>query len=176
VTEQRLADEMAQTYQWMLSLEGIHCKITPRDERQFLKMARKCIDHAVDGKVYVGWAVDFYRQRGTPAFVNRICSDQVFSQFITERAAHKPPTKLRVELQLGMVQDELIRGRTPEQIIGDSELELGVVVRYAVAYASGLTEWVERLRVDAEYNMSINPDYRSLLVSFFNNDAETEND
>lgn len=141
-------------------------KRTPARERQWNRIARACIENNVSADEYVSWAYNFYRVGFPVVYVNMVASPKTFTTYLQQKGDYDRRFDVSIRLQFVRLQDELNRGRALEEVLLDSELDLGVVFRYAVASRMGNPSLAARFQLDAERELLTEPRYRNALSGY----------
>ena len=125
-----------------------------RNDKAWLKLSDLLLSQSVPAETYMRWCFDFYRNyyRRIP-YVNQVASEKTFNLFLAQRGDDYERRKAEIRLQLDTLQTQLRLGKSPQDIITDKFLEIGPVLRYALAVKAGHPEWAEHLKDAADVEM-----------------------
>lgn len=161
--------EMREDFMVLRQMSNSYYRVNPKDEKQWEHLAETLVRNKIPHRQYLKWAYEFYKRRFPVPLVGPIASDNAVKIFLDREPFmrdQKFDTALKCALQGDTLAFELKKGRTHQEIVEDSSLELGVVFRYAIAHSAGLRELAEKLRGQAERELHFNPHYREILGTF----------
>lgn len=144
-----------------------HYQVVKKDEARWVSLAKMLIARGLDGGHYVKWMYDFYTTLRPVAYPKQIASPKSL-QIYLQRASYNPSERLatlrvKVDIQLEVVRQQLSLGRTLRAILEDTSLEIGPVIRYVLAHRGGLADLACGFRAEAERAIGLEPLYKTVL-------------
>jgi hypothetical protein len=163
---ENLSADLRGAYARLRRLTNPNFQHRSKHERMWNNLARILAESGISGKPYVKWAYEFYQRRQPTVWPEQITSPKTVKIYREREPDHRNTLKLLCELQMDTIRVLLDRGKTPREVVEDLSLDLGVVVRYALARQAGLEDLVQQLRVDAEDELFFEPLCREWLGQF----------
>ena len=160
---ERAVVDMKELYTRLRGLTARNVGHSSHHEKKWFALAYELIARNLNPCRYIKWAYDFFRRTNPDVYVTMITSPKILLVFLTEHPNYEAEVRLIIQLQADTLNRQLALGRSPQEIIEDSFLELGPVIKYALALSHDVPAYAERLRRAAELEMASEPLYQTLL-------------
>lgn len=163
-----VADELRNVYTRHRQMDFPRYRPTEGDHPYWLKLAREIVNNGLNPRHYITHMYERTRERQPIVFVRQITSPKLVKLYVSS-APSKPEEiefdlRLKIICQLHTIDRELALGRTLEEVLSDSSLAIGAVVRYATAIGGGFEQLADQFREAAEREIYFEPLYKKLLT------------
>jgi hypothetical protein len=126
----------------------------------FLLLANECNPFA-----YMSFAFDACSHLGT-VYPNMVTTGHMVQKYVMERPDIESDLKLLIKLQADSISHLLKRGRSLEEVLLDTTLELSAVFRFALAWSENRHDIAARFREAAQRMLTFQPLYKQLLAKW----------
>lgn len=164
---ERTVTALRQSYAQMRSFYSPHGRYRALAEHDKLweKIAPTLLERGINPYHFVKTTFEFhlYELRKPAAWVKEVASMKAIDRYMERHSDRDRELRLLLRLQLETVRVLMQQGRSVEDIIKDTTLELNVVVRYALARKFDHTELAKKLLPDASLDINYEPVYQQFL-------------
>ena len=160
---ERVVGEMTELYTQLRGLTASRAAKAIGPMKKWYELAVEIVSRGINPRRYVRWVYDHFRRTNPDVYASMVTSMKMFRVFTENHTNYEAEVRLAIQLQADTLRQQLALGRSPQEIIEDSFLELGPVFKYALAKKHGLADYEEQLRGAAELEVACEPLYQSLL-------------